>query len=129
MNTNFDISDPVTFHIPNPIDVRRECELLSVEQHFGFSREAKITWRILGSNNFLSFEFHEVFDFIALSRDLAYPPQSGISLAITGFCGPLSSADSEFFVNARDQNDYLAFVMDDRSAYLISAVSCEVKIT
>lgn len=124
MIRNFSIRDGVIFSFPQEIDLRGNCELLSVTKFFGSEPSVEMDWNIIRSNRGLRFKFTGVVDFQVTGRDSDYPYDSGITLGISGFCKPSSNiAESEFFVEPSKNQDYLGFVMDDKSAFLIKSGS------
>lgn len=128
MNKNFQIEDGVLFTFSGEsVDMRGECELLSVELRPGLSPCVEMIWGIDLSNRRIQIVFESVDDFIVKGRDTEYPVKSGAVLAIAGFSNRDDySYDGEFYVEPTREMKYMSFVMDDTSAFLIKAESANM---
>ena len=129
MNKNFQIQDGVLFTFSDEsVDMRGECELLSVELRPGSSPRIEMRWRIDRSNQMIEIIFESVDDFMVMGRDTEYPVDSGAMLAIAGFSNRDDySPDGEFYVEPTRGMEYMSFVMDDMSAFLIKAESANMR--
>lgn len=125
MKKNFDIKDAVLFSFSgDQIDLRGDCELESVSFFPSNNPIVEIKWNIENTNHKLNVKFISVEDFIVRSRDESYPPECGTMLAIAGFSDGIScGSDDEFCIEPSQGMNYMSFVMDDQSAFLIKAGS------
>ncbi len=129
MKKNFYIRDGVLFGFEGElIDVRRNCELISVKFCPGKSPSVEIKWKVEHSNQQVHMIFSSVEDFIVGGRDTAYPVESGAMLAIAGFNDGVSrGSEDQFYVEPMQEMNYMSFVMDDRSAIFVRAGSANVR--
>ena len=125
MKKNFGIKDAVLFEWSGEIiDIRGECELLSVEFRPGNSPSVEIKWKIEQSNQQIHMIFNSVEDFIFRGRDTEYPLESGAMLLIAGFNdGVNRGSEDQFYVEPTQEMNYMSFAMDDRSVILVRADS------
>ena len=122
------IRDGVIFSFPDQIDLRGDCELVSLTRYVGLHSSVELDWKINGTNQALQIKFSEVEDFQVNGRDLEYPYESSATLGIAGFCQGLAlEHDAELFVEPSEEMNYLAFVMDDHSAIFIKAASAYMR--
>lgn len=120
MNRNFSIRDAVFFELSG--EVLDVCELLSVGFRPGSFASVEMIWGIARSNQQLQILFSQIQDFIVRGRDEEYPGQSGSSLGIAGFSdGNPDPVEPELFLEPAQDNNYMTFVMEDRSAFAIKA--------
>jgi hypothetical protein len=121
MIRNFTIRDGVIFGFPEEIDLRGDCELSAVTRIVGPHSAIEMEWKIIGTNEILRIRFTGVENFEVRRRDEGYPFESAVTLGVSGFCRQFDNAEADFFVEPSDEMAYLAFVMDDKSAFLIKA--------
>jgi hypothetical protein len=126
MNRNFSIRDAVFFELSGEaLDV---AGLLSVGFRPGISASVEMAWQIAGSNRQLQILFGQVEDFIIRGRDEEYPGQSGSSLSIAGFSnGNPNPNEPELFLEATPENNYMTFVMGDRSVLAVKAAKADMR--
>ena len=129
MNKNFAIKDAVIFEFgAEIIDLRGDCELVSVNYHPGEDSLVKLKWSIDGSNQNIEMVFSAVENFMIKGRDSAYPQQSGVMLAIAGFTdGTSCGGDDKFYLDASQEMNYMSFLMDDMSTFLIKSESATIR--
>jgi hypothetical protein len=125
MNRNFAIKDAVLFEfLGEVLDLRSECELASVHFQPGIVSSVEMLWSISGSNQHLQILFTQVHCFLVKERDQEYPLQSGVTLLIAGFSSRnLPDFQPELYVEPTYEMNYMTFVMNDSSAFLIKAES------
>lgn len=129
MIKNFSIRDAVTFDFPTEINLRNNCELLSVTINVVSQPSVEMNWKIINTNRSLRIIFTGLEDFEVRGRDPEYPCKSARVLGIAGFCSKSTyTYDNDFYVDSDNEMNYLAFVMDDRSAYLIKSEKGQMEI-
>jgi hypothetical protein len=130
MNKNFTIKDAVFLQFDNQlIDLRGECKLQKVIVFPGKSSSIELRWDIDHSNQQVQILFNYVSDFLVTARDREYPAECGSTLAILGFCdGAWPKSEDTLYIEPTFEIDYMSFIMDDRSAYLIKADSAFVRL-
>lgn len=129
MKKNFVIKDGVLFEFSGEVlDLRGDCNLVSVEFQTGVSPCVRMHWGIQGSNQQIQILFSSVEDFIVIGRDPEYPPESGTMLKVAGFSSGTSGVDEgEFYVEPTQEMNYMSFVMDDISSFLVKADSISIR--
>ena len=126
MKKNFNIKDAVLFEFSGDmIDLRGDCELISVDIRPGHSSTVEIKWKVDDSNQQIHVIFNYVKDFIVRGRDTDYPLESGTMLSIAGFSDGISreNEDQVYSQEPTREMNYMSFVMDDWSAILVRADS------